>query len=150
MPAMFCSAVSRRIMPAECGTLKPCQPECELRPIIQGDTPGPQHKCGMCKKSYPEVQFDPNQKTGKPKKTCTVCEVKYVKKATPVKPTAKKKKKKPTPPSQNPISLKKLLEQAQELLTRRATVESEIARLEKERDEIADPKRFIEENLHRV
>jgi len=62
----------------------------------------------------------------------------------------KEKKETPTPPAQNPISLEKLLKQAQELLTRRATVESEIVRLKKELDEMADPKRFIEENLHRV
>lgn len=100
MPAKYCYQTGRRVAPIECGTFDHCQPDCELRPHIKGSQPGPDHKCGMCKKSYPEVQFDPHRKTGKPKKTCTVCEAKYIKKTTPAAETKAPAPTKPAPPSE--------------------------------------------------
>ena len=124
MPAMYCSVISRRVAPFECGTLKPCTAGCQLRPIVHGETPctppennqedpptrpeSPEspnagdYRCNMCKAWLVEDEFG-TKKNGDRKKTCLICEEKYLKKPKaskpPPKPKVEEKTPKPTVPA---------------------------------------------------
>ena len=130
MPAMYCSVISRRVAPFECGTLKPCTAGCQLRPIVHGETPytppennqeapptrpeSPNaggYRCNMCKTWLVGGEFG-TKKNGDRKKTCLICEEKYLKKPKVSKPTPKPKVEEktpkptaPAPPKANPIDL---------------------------------------------
>ncbi len=116
MPAMYCSVISRRVAPFECGKFESCTAGCELRPIVHGvppytppesnnqEDPPPRpespnagdYRCNMCKAWLVEEEFG-TKKNGGRKKTCLICEEKYLKKPKTSKPTPKPKVEEKTP-----------------------------------------------------
>lgn len=67
MPPTYCSAAGRRVVPSECQTLPPCQPGCEMQPVVAARTKPAQY----AEEAVVRKTEEPALEVGK--KRCATC-----------------------------------------------------------------------------